>query len=255
MEDIKHTKKCKECQAEKELVEFHSHPNTKDRKSHKCKSCLREYALANKARINEKNKIWRENNKGKLNTYNKEYYKQNKEKAKFNKQRHREENKEYYSEYNKKHYQENKDKYKESAKKYYEQNKEKQKEYGKEHYQENKEHYAEYYKEKYNSDPDFKLAKIIRSFCFRVTNAVKEDKELRSLEYLGCSLAEFKAHIESQWQEGMTWENHSKDGWHIDHIKPLDWFIKNSDDPWQANHYLNLQPLWAEENLSKSNKF
>lgn len=222
---MENTKKCKKCQEEKELTEFSNHSTTKDRKSPKCKSCVREYMLANKARINEKNKIWRENNKGKLNTYNKEYYKKNKKQLQ-----------EYQKEWRNK-------------------NKDHKKKWAKEHYKQNKEHYSKYRNEKYNSDPDFKLTCFVRSFCFKVTNAVKEDKELRSLEYLGCSIAEFKAHIESQWQEGMTWENHSKDGWHIDHIKPLDWFIKNSDDPWQANHYTNLQPLWAEENLSKSNKF
>ena len=42
--------------------------------------------------------------------------------------------------------------------------------------------------------------------------------------------------------------------YHIDHIVPINWYVKNSDDPWQANHYLNLQPLWAKENLSKNNK-
>ena len=74
---------------------------------------------------------------------------------------------------------------------------------------------------------------------------------MRSLEYLGCSIEEFKLHIESLWLEGMTWENHGVDGWHIDHKIPLDYFVKNSDDPWEANHYTNLQPLWAAANLSK----
>lgn len=106
----------------------------------------------------------------------------------------------------------------------------------------------------YANDESYKLKCIIRRNSYRVADAVKYDKTMKSLDYLGCSLEEFKAHIESQWQEGMTWENHSADGWHIDHIKPLDWYIKNSDDPWQANHYTNLQPLWAKENLSKNNK-
>ena len=246
MEDIKHTKKCTKCQVEKELVEFSPHRLSKDGRQTRCKSCKKEYALANKDKDKARKayKKWfeanKEKNKENRKIYNKKYYQENKEKQ---------------LEYIKKYREENKEKYAEYSKEYYEQNKEKQSEYAKEYYQENKEHYAEYQTERYHSEPDFKLAKIIRSFCFRVTNAVKEDKELRSLEYLGCSLAEFKAHIESQWQEGMTWENHSMHGWHIDHIKPLDWFIKNSDDPWQANHYTNLQPLWAEENLSKSNKF
>jgi len=156
-------------------------------------------------------------------------------------------------------YEQNKDEILKQQKKYREKNRELIEEIATKYRNKNKDKISkkrkERQKERYNSDPDFKLTKMIRTFCFRVTNAVKEDKELRSLEYLGCSLAEFKAHIESQWQEGMTWENHSMHGWHIDHIKPIDWFIKNSDDPWQANHYLNLQPLWAEENLSKGNKF
>ena len=214
---MENTKKCTKCKIEKEITEFSPNLSAKDGKHTQCKSCKNEYKLANKEKYKEYNR-----------KYNREYRNKNKDKR---------------SEYAKEYYQKNKEKLKEDVKKYY---------------KENKEHHAEnckiYQNERYHSDPDFKLSCLVRQFCCRVTNAVKEDKELRSLEYLGCSIAEFKAHIESQWQEGMTWENHSMHGWHIDHIKPLDWFIKNSDDPWQANHYLNLQPLWAEENLSKGNK-
>lgn len=104
-------------------------------------------------------------------------------------------------------------------------------------------------RKRYKNDLLFRLAHLVRSGIKRVTDAVKKDKELRSLEYLGCSLEEFKAHIESLWSEGMSWDNHGK--WHIDHKIPLNWFIKNSDNPWEANHYSNLQPLWAEDNLRK----
>lgn len=113
---------------------------------------------------------------------------------------------------------------------------------------------TEYKKDRYHSDELFKLSELIRGSCKRITKAIKKNKNMRSLEYLGCTLEEFKKHIESQWQEGMAWDNHSLDGWHIDHIVPIDWYIKNSDDPWEANHYTNLQPLWAKENLSKNNK-
>ena len=106
-------------------------------------------------------------------------------------------------------------------------------------------------RERYHADPNFKLSQLIRRYSNRVTNAVKEQKELHSLEYLGCSLDEFKTHIESLWLEGMTWDNHGIHGWHIDHKVSLDYFVKNSDDPWKANHYTNLQPMWAEDNLSK----
>jgi len=52
----------------------------------------------------------------------------------------------------------------------------------------------------------------------------------------------------------MNWQNHGK--WHIDHIKPLAKFNPNDyEDVKKANHYTNLQPLWAEENLKKSDKY
>jgi len=72
---------------------------------------------------------------------------------------------------------------------------------------------------------------------------------------VGYSLDELKLHLESQFTEGMSWENYGK--WHIDHIIPLSSFdIQNYDDKsfkkcWSLE---NLQPLWAEDNLKKSNK-
>ena len=106
-------------------------------------------------------------------------------------------------------------------------------------------------KERYHTDPNFKLTVLLRQYSNQVTKSVKQQKELRSLEYLGCTIEEFKTHIESLWLDGMTWGNHGE--WHIDHKIPLDYFIKNEDDPWKANHYSNLQPLWAEENIRKGN--
>jgi hypothetical protein len=49
----------------------------------------------------------------------------------------------------------------------------------------------------------------------------------------------------------MSWDNHGE--WHIDHIIPLS-SAKNENDVYTLCHYTNLQPLWAEENLRKSNK-
>lgn len=53
----------------------------------------------------------------------------------------------------------------------------------------------------------------------------------------------------------MSWENYGKNGWHLDHIIPLSAF--DLTDPEQlkiACHYTNIQPLWARDNLVKSNK-
>jgi hypothetical protein len=62
-----------------------------------------------------------------------------------------------------------------------------------------------------------------------------------------------KIHLESKFQPGMTWENHGRNGWHIDHIKPLCSFdLTDLMQLRQACHYTNLQPLWAKENLRKN---
>lgn len=70
---------------------------------------------------------------------------------------------------------------------------------------------------------------------------------------VGCSKDYLKKHIEKQFKSGMTWENHGRYGWHIDHIIPLNNFDpKDPVEVKKANHYSNLQPLWAIENLKKN---
>ena len=69
---------------------------------------------------------------------------------------------------------------------------------------------------------------------------------------LGIDLGGFQAYIESKFQEGMTWENYGQ--WHIDHIKPLS-LATTEQEVVELNHYTNLQPLWAIDNLKKSNKY
>jgi len=76
-----------------------------------------------------------------------------------------------------------------------------------------------------------------------------------SVRDLGCTLEQLKAHLESQFQLGMTWENHGVQGWHVDHIIPLASFnLADRDQLLKACHYTNLQPLWAKDNWSKKDK-
>lgn len=99
----------------------------------------------------------------------------------------------------------------------------------------------------------YKIKGVLRS---RLNQAIKNNQKVGSaVRDLGCSIEELKKHLESQFKLGMTWDNWSKSGWHIDHIEPLSSF--NLTDPYQlkrACYYTNLQPLWAKDNLRKSNK-
>lgn len=70
---------------------------------------------------------------------------------------------------------------------------------------------------------------------------------------LGCSVAEFRRHIESLFLPGMTWANRHL--WHIDHETPICRFDLSTLAGQQAAfHYTNTQPLWAVDNLRKGAK-
>jgi hypothetical protein len=78
-------------------------------------------------------------------------------------------------------------------------------------------------------------------------------KKSKTFETLGCSYEDFKQHLERQFTKGMTWDNHGQ--WHIDHVVPLSKFdLTDRSQFLKACHYTNLQPLWAIDNIRKSNK-
>jgi hypothetical protein len=111
----------------------------------------------------------------------------------------------------------------------------------------------DYEKERKAADPGYKLMKNIRT---AMNTALKHGyKAGHTTELLGCSIEYLRHHLENQFTEGMTWDNYGRHGWHIDHIIPVSYFDHN--DPEQQRrtwHYTNLQPLWAIDNLRKSNK-
>lgn len=90
------------------------------------------------------------------------------------------------------------------------------------------------------------------------------EKVVGTFRHLPYAVEQLKVHLESRFYpnpitgEVMTWENHSINGWHIDHKIPDSWFTYLSiddqefKDSWALS---NLQPKWAYENLSKSNRF
>ena len=110
-----------------------------------------------------------------------------------------------------------------------------------------------YYNNRRKTDIQFKLQAILRS---RLYSAVKDNRKKGSaVKDLGCTIEQLKQHLESKFQPGMSWDNHTLDGWHIDHIKPLSSFdLSDRKQLLEACHYTNLQPLWAKDNLTKSDK-
>lgn len=106
---------------------------------------------------------------------------------------------------------------------------------------------------------DWKIANNLR---IRLNAAIREEYKVGSaIRDLGCSIKDFKLYMKTKFHnhpktgEIMTWDNWGKNGWHIDHIIPLSKFNLNDREQFlKACHYTNLQPMWAEYNLSKSNK-
>jgi hypothetical protein len=111
----------------------------------------------------------------------------------------------------------------------------------------------QYWNHRYKNDLNFRITKNLRK---RVRSIIKNHKKyFSSIELVGCSATELKIHLEKQFTKGMTWKNYGFYGWHIDHIIPCSSF--DMTDPKQQKqcfHYTNLQPLWAEDNLRKSDK-
>jgi hypothetical protein len=213
---------------------------------------------------------WRDitNPKLKEKMRNREVYKRYREKNKDKIKAYREANKDKYKAW----YEANRDKRLKKEKNYYEINKDKIKERGKTYREKHKDKiklrnklYREanrdeikikktlYARKKLKTDIDFKLKLNLRS---RLRITLKNNyKSGSAISDLGCTIDELKSYLESKFQPGMSWDNHGIHGWHIDHIKPLASFdLSDRKQMLEACHYTNLQPLWAKDNLSKSDK-
>ena len=108
----------------------------------------------------------------------------------------------------------------------------------------------QYIKDKYNID-------ISRRYLHKMKYiAIKR----RSLTYshtqnlVGCSSLELRQFIESQFEEGWTWENWGK-VWEIDHIQPYSHFdLTDHEQVKKVMHYTNVRPLSIQDNRTKSDK-
>jgi hypothetical protein len=207
-------KQCSKCDLIKPEKEFYKRAVSADGLTSQCKCCILE---ANK----ERHKAYYECNKESIRVKHREWHNENRESVCSRKRKRRKENPE---------------KFKAKAKEYRLKNKEKIKAYHKE----------------YGQRIRTRISQACRA---RVREALKNksQKAFGTEALLGCSIDELKTHLESQFTEGMTWENYGE--WHIDHIRPCASF--NLTDPAEQKicfHYSNIQPLWASDNLSKGDK-
>lgn len=78
-------------------------------------------------------------------------------------------------------------------------------------------------------------------------------KSDRTCDLLGCSLDFFFKYFESKFTGEMSWAEFRRGQIHIDHIVPCSSFnLGDKVEQFKCFNYTNLQPLWAIDNLKKS---
>lgn len=211
-----------------------------------------------------------------MKEYNKKYRKKwrensdNLKKKAIKDKLYREKNKERIKEQRKAYREANRELILEKKKKYYDENKErilkKQRELG--HHKRYRrlhpiEHIRDYYKatkterdkrsyakamKNYLSKPSNRIAHTYRSSLCRYIKAKRPRNTTK--DFLGCTFEELKEHLESQFTEGMSWDNYGE--WHIDHIIPCAFFdLTKPSHQKVCFNWQNLQPLWESDNCSK----
>ena len=134
------------------------------------------------------------------------------------------------------------------GKKYREEHKEEYKIYNKKYCLEHKNEINKYYNKRRKTDIRFKILGDLRNRIIKVLRG--NNKSLSTMFLIGCEIDYLLYHLQSQFVEGMTWDNHGE--WHIDHIKPCASFdLSKESEQHKCFNYTNLQPLWAKDNLTK----
>jgi hypothetical protein len=166
------------------------------------------------------------------------------------------------SDYNRKYYQKNQSKLKEKTQQFRTENPEYMKQWrqnNKQKIQKQKRDWLnknrtlinEKERNKRKINPAYKIKKNLRR---RVNQVItRNDKSNSTMNLIGCSIYELLQHIEKQFTDGMSWNNYGQ--WHIDHIKPCASFdLTDTEQQKRCFNYTNLQPLWAVDNIRKSDK-
>ena len=143
--------------------------------------------------------------------------------------------------------------------KWYENNKEHRKQYLKEYREKNinkiRKTKRDYERNRKASDPLYKLISNFRTAIYTVLKESNVDKYGHYFDILQYTPEQLITHLELQFKDDMSWDNYGV--WHVDHKLPITSFdIQEMGDKefmrcWCLD---NLQPMWGEENIRKSNK-
>jgi hypothetical protein len=110
---------------------------------------------------------------------------------------------------------------------------------------------GDYERKKYKVDTEFAIKRKLRSRFYAALKNQNIPKNKSILHLIDCDIPHLKQYIEKKFVNGMSWNNFGK--WHIDHIIPCSCFnLLNIDEQKKCFHHTNLQPLWAIDNLQKS---
>ena len=106
-------------------------------------------------------------------------------------------------------------------------------------------------RERRKTDIGYRIASNASNRVRKALRSFDLTKENKTIDLLECNVNDLRAHLESQFEEGMFWENYGD--WHIDHILPCNLFdLSRECEQKRCFHYTNLQPLWGRDNIIKS---
>ena len=125
---------------------------------------------------------------------------------------------------------------------------------------------AERFRLRYALDSEFNIKQRLRAAMKRKRQGYKMGDLIRGAlnrggtsakfeDFVGYSTQQLKTHLEAQFTKDMNWEKFRLGEIHIDHIVPISSFdLSDPNELRSAWAITNLRPLWAKDNLTKSNK-
>ena len=224
-------KRCGKCSKHKLLELFNKDKNNWDSLRSKCKECMKKERLKRKSYIK---------------AYNKSYWKnRDVEEEKRKKRKWREVNRDRVREKNREYYLQNLEYKKEYDRAYREKNweliKKRNREWRKR---------TGYERNKRKTDLHFR----VKSNISRRLREVLNQKKGSTMKYVGCDTQKLLCHIEQRFTENMSWRQYHL--LHLDHRVPCNAFdLSNPLHQRVCFWYKNLQPLWAKDNMKKSDKY